>query len=182
MKAAFGEDAVFKAGNSIPDGERWKKILLDKAESCPVMLVCIGPGWLTATASDGSRKDSTSPHDWVREEIAISLQADNHLVPLLIGNRNEVSVPEPDLVPESIRAMVHRQALWLASGRGLDATIPMLVDRLAEPRPGTGRTPRRARSTTQPASVAQAPRDEDQAPADVGTTMTQRNDVAGAAS
>ncbi len=53
-------------------------------------------------------------------------------MPLLLGNRNEVEVPKPDLVPESIRAMVYRQALWLVPGRGLDATIPMLIDRLAE--------------------------------------------------
>ena len=81
------------------------------------MLACIGPGWLTATAPDGGRR-LDSPNDWVREEIAISLQSGNHLVPLLLGNRNEVEVPKPGLVPESIRGMVDRQALWLAPGRG----------------------------------------------------------------
>jgi TIR domain len=131
MTEAFGTDAVFKAGNAIRAGEDFPSALRREAASCPVMLACIGPGWLTATAPDGSRR-LDSADDWVREEIAISLQAGNNVLPVLIGNRTEVTVPEPDLVPESIRAMVRRQAVWLAPGGGLDATIPMLVDRLAE--------------------------------------------------
>jgi hypothetical protein len=177
MTEAFGTDAVFKAGNALRAGEDFPPILRREAASCPVMLACIGPGWLTATAPDGSRR-LDSPDDWVREEIAISLQADNHVVPLLIGNRNEVAIPKPDQVPEPIRAMVHRQALWLAPGRGLDATISMLVDRLAELIPELAER-RRDLSTAQPASAAQAPCDENQAPAKAGTTMTQRNYIAG---
>jgi hypothetical protein len=131
MTEAFGADAVFKAGNALRPGEEFPPALRREAASCPVMLACIGPGWLTATASDGGRR-LDSPDDWVRQEIAISLQAGNHVVPVLIGNRNQVSVPNPDQVPESIRAMLYRQAVWLAPGGGLDAAISMLVGRLAE--------------------------------------------------
>jgi TIR domain len=160
MTEAFGVDAVFKAGNTLRVGDDFPAILRSEAASCPVMLACIGPGWLTATAPDGGRR-LDSPDDWVREEIAISLRAGNHLVPLLLGNRNEVELPKPDLVPDSIRAMVDRQALWLAPGRGLDATIPMLVDQLVELVPELAER-RRDRST-----------------AGAGTTMAQRNDVTG---
>lgn len=178
MTEAFGTDAVFKAGNALRAGEEFPPVLRREAASCPVMLACIGPGWLTATAPDGGRR-LDSPDDWVREEIAISLQAGNHVVPLLIGNHDEVSVPKPDRVPEPIRAMVHRQAWRLAPGGGLDATIPMLVDRLAEIVPQLAER-RRVRSTTQPASAARAERhDAGPAPTAPGTTMTQRNDVAG---
>ena len=158
MTEAFGVNVVFKAGNSLWAGEEFPATLRSEAASCPVMLACIGPGWLTATAPDGSRR-LDSPNDWVREEIAISLRSGNHLVPLLLGNRNEVEVPKPDLVPESIRAMVHRQALWLAPGRGLEVTVPMLVDQLAELVPELAER-RRGRSTALPASAAQAPGDE----------------------
>jgi hypothetical protein len=160
MKDAFGADAVFKAGNSLRVGEEFPPTLRGEAASCPVMLACIGPGWLTAAAPDGSRR-LDSPDDWVREEIAVSLQSGNHLVPLLLGNRNEVAVPKPDLVPESIRPMVDRQALWLTPGRALEATVSMLVDQLAELIPELAEC-RRA-----------------QAPAQAGTTMIQRNDVSG---
>jgi TIR domain len=169
MTEAFGIDAVFKAGNALRVGEDFPPTLRREASSCPVMLACIGPGWLTATGPDGGRR-LDSPDDWVREEIALSLQADNHVVPLLIGNHHEVAVPKPDQVPESIRPMVHRQALWLAPGRELDITIPVLIDRLAELVPELAER-RRDRS--------RAPRDGAQATARAGTTMSQRNDVAG---
>jgi TIR domain len=167
MTEAFGVEAVFKAGNALRAGEDFPPILRREASSCPVMLACIGPGWLTATAPDGGRR-LDSPNDWVREEIAISLRAGNHVVPLLIGNHNEVGVPKPDQMPEPIRAMVRRQAWRLAPGGGLDAAIPRLVDRLAELVPELAER-RRDLSTTQPASAAQAPCDEDQAPAEAGT-------------
>jgi len=131
MTQAFGEDAVFKAGTAIPIGEDFRSVLRKEAASCPVMLVCIGPGWLTAVAPDG-RHRLNLPGDWVQEEIATALEAGNHVVPLLFGNRNEVSVPEPGQLPESIRDMVYRQALRLIPGRMLGATVPILVDRLAE--------------------------------------------------
>jgi TIR domain len=174
MTEAFGTDAVFKAGNALRAGENFPPVLRREAASCPVMLACIGPEWLAATAPGGGRR-LDSPDDWVREEIAISLQAGNHVAPLLIGNHNEVTIPKPDQVPESIRAMVHRQAVWLAPGRGLDATIPMLVDRLAELVPELAERRRNLSSAKRP-SAAQTPRDEDQAMAAAGTTMATRRE------
>ncbi|HEX3957482.1 MAG TPA: TIR domain-containing protein [Trebonia sp.] len=159
MTEAFGTDAVFKAGNALKPGQEYPPILRRQAASCPVMLACVGPGWLTATAPDGSRR-LDSPDDWVREEITISLQAGNHVLPLLIGNHNEVSVPQPDMVPEPIRAMVDRQAWRLAPGGGLDAAIPMLVDRLVELAPELAER-RRARSTTPSASAPPVPSEDD---------------------
>jgi TIR domain len=160
MKDAFGADAVFKAGYSLQAGEEFPATLRSEAASCPVMLACIGPGWLTATAPDGSRR-LDSPDDWVREEIAISLRSGNRLVPLLLGNRNEVQVPKPDRVPAAIRPMVERQAVWLAPGRALEHTVSMLVDQLAELVPEL------------------AERRRGQSPAEGDTTMIQRNDVSG---
>lgn len=178
MTEAFGADAVFKAGNALRAGEEFPPILRQEAASCPVMLACIGPGWLTATAPGGGRR-LDSPDDWVREEIAISLQAGNHVVPLLIGNHDEVSVPRPDRLPDPIRAIVHRQAWRLAPGGGLDATIPVLIDRLAELVPELAEH-RRVRSTTQHAPAAQGePSDARSAPTAPGTAMTQRNKVTG---
>jgi len=166
MTEAFGAGAVFKAGNALRAGSEYPPVLEHEAASCPVMLVCIGPGWLTATAPDGSRR-LDSPDDWVRREIALALQARNHVVPLLIGNHDQVAIPKPDQLPGPIRAMVDRQAWRLAPGGGLDATVPRLVDRLAELVPELAER-RRTQSAARMASTAP------------GTTMRQRNDVAGA--
>jgi TIR domain len=130
MTEAFGVDAVFKAGNAIRVGEVFPEVLRRQAAACPVMLACIGPGWLTA-GPDGGRPSLESPDDWVRSEIAIALRSGNHVVPLLIGNHDEVAVPAADRLPEDIRPMVDRQAWRLAPGAGLDVTVPTLVSSLA---------------------------------------------------
>jgi hypothetical protein len=138
MAEAFGADAVFKAGNSIRAGEAFPPILKRQAASCPVMLACIGPGWLTAVGPDGHRR-LDRPDDWVRREIAISLQSGNQVIPLLLGNHDEVAVPDPALLPEEIRSLVEHQAWRLAPGGGLDRTVPPLVSRLVELVPELGR-------------------------------------------
>lgn len=131
MTEAFGVDAVFKAGSSIHAGEVFPPILRRQAASCPVMLACIGPGWITAGEPSGTR-DLDSPDDWVRQEIAISLRSGNHVIPVLMGNYNELPIPNPDVLPSDIRALFDHQAVRLVPGKGLKDTIPALIDRLAE--------------------------------------------------
>jgi TIR domain len=152
MREAFGVDAVFKAGNSIPVGAKYPQILERQAVRCPVMLACIGPGWLTARR--GEVRDLDTQDDWVRREIALSLQAGNHVIPLLIGNHDQVAIPRPDQLPKDIRTLTFHQAWRLAPGGMLDLTVPKLIDRLAElvpelarrrtaagPQPGAPETP-----------------------------------------
>lgn len=130
MTDTFGAQVVFKAGNSIRAGQDFPPQLRRHAASCPVMLVCIGPGWLTAGGPEGRALDRRD--DWVRKEIKLSLKAGNHLVPLLIGNHDQVSIPRPEQVPKAIRDLVRRQAWRLAPGGGLDLAVAGLAARLAE--------------------------------------------------
>lgn len=156
LTGAFGADAVFKAGNSIQAGERFPQILRRQAASCPVMLVCIGAGWLTAGPPGARRLDS--PQDWVRQEIAISLAAENHVIPLLIGNLDEVGIPAAEDLPEDIRALTYCQAVRLVPGGGLDLTMPKLVDELARLAPELGergRAPEPEPGATQHAALAE---------------------------
>jgi hypothetical protein len=158
MTEAFGVGAVFKAGNAIRPGADFPPILRNKAAACPVMLACIGPGWLAAGEAGGGRS-LDSPNDWVRQELAISLAAGNHVIPLLIGNHDQVAIPAADRVPEDIRPMIYRQAWRLAPGAGLDVTIPMLVNRLAELVPDLAerRTGARGQPATPKSAVPKPP-------------------------
>jgi len=130
MTEAFGEETVFKAGNALPPGDAFPAALLEKAASCPVMLACVGPGWLTAQNAEGRRLES--PEDWVRREIAISLQAGNRVIALLLGDAGAVAPPNPSELPDDLRAMFAKQAWRLTPGGGLDLTVPRLIEKLVE--------------------------------------------------
>lgn len=137
MTEAFGADAVFKAGNALKAGDPYPQILDEKAAHCPVMLVCIGPAWVDTKDASGARR-LDSPDDWVRKEIKLALRAGNQVVPLLIGNHGEVSVPGAEELPEDLRDLVGRQARRIAPGGGLDATMPALIAELAAAVPALG--------------------------------------------
>jgi hypothetical protein len=162
MTEAFGADVVFKAGNTLRPGDVYSPILEEKAAHCPVMLVCMGPAWLgTPDAATGTRR-LDSPDDWVRKEIRLALRAGNRVVPLLIGNHGEVSVPDADKLPPDLRDLVMHQARRIAPGGGLDATMPTLIEELADLVPELGE--RRAARQNKAAEDAED-QAEDQKPA-----------------
>jgi hypothetical protein len=134
MRAAFGQESVFKAGNVLNPGDVYSPILLKKAVSCPVMLACVGPDWLDAQGPDGRRR-LDAKDDWVRREIAASIRAGNRVVPLLLGDQQTVAIPKPSDLPPDARTLFGRQAARLIPGGGLDLTVPLLIDRLAEVEP-----------------------------------------------
>lgn len=49
LVARFGDDLVFLASRSIPAGADFVEQLLARVRSCSVLLVAIGPRWLTVT-------------------------------------------------------------------------------------------------------------------------------------
>ncbi|MEY9863525.1 hypothetical protein ABH935_009178 [Catenulispora sp. GAS73] len=131
LAAKFGKSAVFKAGHNLRAGDEFPPKLEDMAASCPVMLVCIGPEWLAAQNADGTRRLEDA-HDWVRREIELALKNGNRVVPLLLGDRDEISIPAPHDLPADIAPLAHRQAVRLEPGGRLRITLPDLATQLAD--------------------------------------------------
>jgi hypothetical protein len=137
LTEAFGPRSVFKAGNALKPGQAYSPVLQEKAAHCPIMIVCIGPSWLSAQDADGHRR-LDSRKDWVREEITIALRAGNRVIPVLLGNHDEVCVPKEDELPKELRPLVGRQAPRLVPGGGLDLTVPNLIEKLVDLEPELG--------------------------------------------
>src|SRR5262250_979053 len=68
----FGSDQVFLDCRSILAGTDFAPELLRRLRTCSVLLVVIGPHWLTLTDATGRRRID-SPGDWIRCEIAEAL-------------------------------------------------------------------------------------------------------------
>ncbi len=105
LAAHFGPKAVFKDVDDIPPGADFRDYLNTTLNQCLVVLVVIGPGWLTATDSAGQRR-LDNPADWVRVEVEEALRRDGVLVvPLLVGH---AAMPRPDELPNSLQNLAYR--------------------------------------------------------------------------
>ena len=76
-------------------------------EQSHVLLVVIGPDWVTTTNRDGERR-LLDPEDMVRIEIETALRRDLRIVPVLV---EEASMPRPQDLPPSLEPLCYRSAL-----------------------------------------------------------------------
>src|SRR5262249_61141930 len=74
LAARLGSDRVFLDCRSIPAGADFAVELLGRLRACSVLVVVIGPRWLTLTDGAGRRRID-DPEDWIRREIAEALSA-----------------------------------------------------------------------------------------------------------
>ncbi|QQQ77031.1 toll/interleukin-1 receptor domain-containing protein [Saccharothrix sp. 6-C] len=105
----LGSDQVFLDNRSIPSGEDYPQVLLDRVRSSLVLVAVIGSDWHSPTP-DGRLIDNE--RDWVRREIAAAFAAGVRVLPVLVGD-----VPDfvhDDLPPDIRRlARVQRQRIRL---------------------------------------------------------------------
>ena len=127
----FGEAEVF-IDLDVPPGADIEQYLKAKLSSCAVVLVAIGPGWLTASGEPGSRR-LDDEEDWVRLELEIALAADIAIVPLLL---QESRMPSASDLPPSLRRLVGYNAQILSDGvhwrqdvRALISTLEDILER-----------------------------------------------------
>lgn len=107
LKAAFGKKNIFKDVDNIPMGYDFRGVLREATSDCDVMLVIIGPNWLTVTDDEGNRR-LDDPEDFVRLEIETGLQRDGTLVvPLLVEG---ASMPAASALPDSLKELAYNNA------------------------------------------------------------------------
>jgi hypothetical protein len=111
LGSEFGSDSIFFDVDVIPIGMDFRNVLRDAVSKTDVMLVLIGPDWLTASDYDGKRR-LEDPHDFVRMEIELGLQIPVPVVPVLL---DRASLPRSDEVPDSLRPLLYCQVLSISS-------------------------------------------------------------------
>lgn len=122
LSAYYGGSAVFMDLDEIEMGEDFAAAIRKAIEACRVVIVLIGPNWLAATDAQGRRR-LDDPQDFVRLEIAVALERGIRVLPVLV---NGASMPAPDALPESIRALARRHAHELSDLRW-DYDIDQLI-------------------------------------------------------
>ncbi len=110
LVTAFGKKAIFKDIDNIPPGTDFRQVLRDATAECRVMLVVIGPHWLTVTDAQGKRR-LDDPDDFVRIEVESGLlRKEVTVIPLLVEG---AQMPTAAQLPASLRQLTFNNAFTL---------------------------------------------------------------------
>jgi len=102
----FGKNAVFKDVDSIPIGRDFRTHLQDAVGRCDALIVIIGKHWCDASAHGKRRLDD--PRDHLRIEVESALARNIPVIPVLVQG---ASMPEEEVLPESLRSLAYRNAI-----------------------------------------------------------------------
>ena len=137
LSGRFGNDAVFRAPRSIRPGEDFAAAIIGNLHMCAVLLVLIGPGWLSFDMSCPASPGG--PVDWVRLEIAEALARGITTIPVLI---EDTPMPAEAQLPADIAPLTRCQAVRLHESNVANgiAEIARQVSRFV-PEPGRWHRP-----------------------------------------
>jgi hypothetical protein len=107
LVTTFGKGSVFKDVDSIPLGFDFADLIAERLHDCKVVIIVIGPFWLTVRSQDGTPR-LYNPTDLVRIEVEQSLKSRALVVPALVGN---AAMPHEEELPPSIQKLTRKNAI-----------------------------------------------------------------------
>jgi hypothetical protein len=116
----FGEKNVF-LDETMTTGIVFPKLLRKEVAACDIFLAIIGPSWLEIVDDKGHRR-LDDPNDFVRMEIALALDRDIPVIPILLKG---TKIPRGDQLPPDLQHLSVRLAFEIR-----DTTLRADCDRL----------------------------------------------------
>lgn len=106
LAAVFGDDRVFLDKDTLHAGN-WREQIQRELTRCGVVLVVIGPRWITI-ADEQNRPRIQLPDDVHHQEIAFALsRSDVTVVPVLV---DDAPMPRAEELPQDLRKLPDQQA------------------------------------------------------------------------
>ena len=134
LREHFGRARIFKDTENIPAGRDVRKAIESQLRTCSVMLVIIGPQWLSAQKTGTPSRRLDDPNDYLRIEVATALKDDRVLViPILVG---QATMPQPEGLPSDLQQLSYLNGFELRDSRW-ESDVRLLVDEIE--RAGTER-------------------------------------------
>ena len=113
LSARFGEDRVFMDVDQIPIASDFREVIADALARTDLVLVLIGPSWLSIADRDGGRR-LDDPGDLVRLEVVEALRRDVRVLPVLVQG---AQMPDAEDLPAPLAGLARIQALELSDRR-----------------------------------------------------------------
>lgn len=118
----LGRDRVFRDVDNIRPGENFADVIRHKIRESDVLLVLIGPRWLTALNEEGRRRLEYSD-DFVRLEIEMALESQMRVIPVLLPG---TSLPTVTDLPDVLAPLVTFNA-YDVTERHFDRDVLQLI-------------------------------------------------------
>jgi hypothetical protein len=130
--AHYGRYSVFIDIDDIPLGIDFRERVLTAIAISEVVLVIIGPSWLSAAAEDGRRRLG-QPGDPVTQEVGEALSQGACIVPVLVAG---AAMPDASDLPEALRPLAYLNAFTVRTGKGFHHDVDRLIQEAERRAPG----------------------------------------------
>lgn len=127
LQRYFKPEDVFMDIDNIRPGQDFMKVVENAVNQCDVVLVIIGPQWLTVTDEDGQRR-LDDENDFVYLEVATALNCDKLVIPVLV---QQAKMPRTAELPKGLAALSRRNAIELTH-KGFQHDVGVLVNVVQE--------------------------------------------------
>ncbi len=123
----IGAQTVFIDTESIRMGDAWPDRIDEALKFATILIPVIGPNWLKLADEHGRRR-LDKEDDWVRSEIRHALEANLHIIPLLLS---DTPLPKREALPDCMGNLCRFQAFELRDDRW-ESDLSMLLSRLGD--------------------------------------------------
>ncbi|HKM54098.1 MAG TPA: toll/interleukin-1 receptor domain-containing protein [Isosphaeraceae bacterium] len=141
LVAAFSRGTVFKDVDSVPAGADFRKVIEEAVQRAEIVILIIGPSWLSAVDESGHRR-LDDQNDFVRLELESALRQGKLIIPVIVRGG---TMPRSSELPETVTEVAFRHAVSVRPDpdfhRDMDRLIEAIKARKAE-RHRTGPPPR----------------------------------------
>lgn len=128
FKARFGEDDIFWDLHTLQPGINYVDRIYSALDQSGVVLVIIGPHWLSAKNEKGIRRLEL-PDDLVRIEVAKSLQSKKHVIPVVVGG---ATFPQAGDLPRTLKDLAKQHGLPLRGGADFEHDVSAILHAVGE--------------------------------------------------
>jgi TIR domain/Sel1 repeat len=150
LTAHFGAGQVFMDIDQIEPGEDFVEVIQRKVSACEIAIVLIGRHWLSSQDAEGRRR-LDDPEDFVRLEVAASLDRKVRVVPVLVGG---AAMPRMRDLPEAIATLARRNAIEISDAR-FHSDCDRLIESLSKNPSATAAPPDDTKGNATPAPGVQ---------------------------
>src|SRR4030095_4984121 len=149
LAKTFGDDRVFLDKDTLHAGN-WRDQIHRALDRCNVVLIVIGPRWLTI-ADEQNRPRLSLPDDVHRQEVTLALS--HHAVTVIPVLVDDAAMPRAEQLPEDLRGLCDQQAYKIGDTKvRRQADLEVLIQNIQAV---GGLTPRRGLNSAERSDASQ---------------------------